>query len=70
MNDDKEYVVIVRPFYREQPPTLEKVFAKDKEEALNYVAMLGNVKETLGVELLSELNWNPQVKEKYWAMYR
>lgn len=70
MENFEKYVVIVRPFYREHPPMLKKVLARDEEDAHRRAINDRDVKETLEAKLEEEMEWNEQIKEKYWSLYR
>lgn len=66
----KKYVVIARPFYREQPPFLKKVIAENEDEAHERAMHDRDAKETFEAKLEGELVWNEEVIEKYWSLYR
>lgn len=70
MKKYNEYGVITRPFYREQEPSLKKVFAENEEEAENMIFQDRDVKGILDVKLINEINWNNEAIEKYWSLYR
>lgn len=65
-----EYVVVTRPFYRETPPDYEHVFAKDEKEAHDMAFKDPSVKETIIAIPADKFEWNEEIEEKYWKMYR
>lgn len=65
-----EYAVITRPFYREQPPILHRMFAENEEDAADTIFKRRDVKEILDVKLYAEITWNDEIKEKYWLLYK
>ena len=64
------YAVIARPFYREHAPFLKKVLAENEQDAHTRAMHDRDLKETLEAKLENEMEWNEEVIEKYWSLYR
>lgn len=67
---EKNYVVIVRDFYREHPPILLRCFAANEGEAASKVLkQFDKYKEVLDVVLEGDLIWDKETIIKYWKRY-
>ena len=66
-----EYVVVMRPFYREHAPICMIGYAKNKDDAINGVSCLieEHYKECLDIKMTSEIIWNKETVIKYWEQY-
>lgn len=66
-----EYAVIMRPYYRENPPICMIGYAKDEDDVANGINHLigSHYKECLDIKKASEIIWNKETVIKYWEQY-
>lgn len=66
----RNFTVITRPFYREHPPSVVTVYAKDESHAMDRAFFNRSVKEIMFVCEEGEVTIDDALLNHYWDMYK